>query len=121
MIGELGIHVNDEGSYEVHVNGTKMQNVRSVDLHIDAESVPSADIQVSCKPDTNLMSYINCGFDFNAGLTDAVNVLRLVTSIDTDIRDGFLASIESALKESKIGEDTRSVSERIFKRVFGED
>lgn len=120
MVGNVKIkQPNDVGNgYSVEIGGTPINYVRSVDFFADAGCVPTVILE--------LVS----GFEFD-GLADiGINIspestaecikgLGFALQMDEDLRNGFLASIRSALDEAGNYENNEKLAERILDRVLG--
>lgn len=122
MVGNVKIkQLNDVGNgYSVEMNGFLVNYVRAVDFHAEPYEVPHVDLE--------LVS----GFEFD-GLADiGINIspestvecirgLDFALRMDESLRDGFLASIRSALDEAGNYENNDKLAERILDRVLGTD
>ena len=122
MVGNVKIkQLNDVGNgYSVEINGLPVNYVRSVDFHAEPCEVPHIDLEIVS------------GFEFD-GLADiGINIspestvecirgLDFALQMDEDLRNGFLASIRSALDEAGNYENNDKLAERILDRVLGTD
>lgn len=120
MVGNVKIRqINDIGNgYSVEINGSPVNYVVAIDFHAEPCEVPHVDLE--------LVS----GFAFD-GLADiGINIspkstvecirgLDFALRMDDDLRNGFLASIRSALDEAGNYENNNKLAERILDRVLG--
>lgn len=125
MVGNIKIRQlngigNLESRYDIEIDGVPVNHVRAVDFHAEPYEVPHIDLE--------LVS----GFEFD-GLADiGINIspestvecirgLDFALRMDESLRDGFLASIRSALDEAGNYENNDKLAERILDRVLGTD
>lgn len=122
---------NDFLKTEYYINGQKLEMVKSVDFRVALDEIPTFDFEVMGLPDINVLADVR--FSFTPKTVDeAVKVLRNELLKHGDLYNGFLASIQSAIKtldyekrESgglDISEDEYTeISESILKFIIGEE
>lgn len=113
---------NDLLGTECYINGQKMECVRSVDFRAAIDEVPTFTFEAMGLPEFDMPGDIRFSFTPQT-VAEAVKVLRNELLKHSDVYDGFLASIRSAIKE--LPEDKAiwadELAEMILKRVIGED
>ena len=122
MIGSLRVKPVD-GSYNGHqvfIDGTELKNVRSLVFGVYADSIPEANIEVCGKLDYNGLAKIGLTLEAES-VKECILGLRFAIQMDDDLRNGFIASIKSALDEAGNYENNEKLSERILDRILGED
>ena len=123
MVGNIKIRQQNgigklESRYDIEIDGVPVNYVRTIDFHAEPCEVPHVDLE--------LVS----GFEFD-GLADiGINIspestaecisgLGFALQMDEDLRNGFLASIRSALDEAGNYENNEKLAERVLDRVLG--
>ena len=122
MIGSLRVKPVD-GSYNGHqvfVDGTEIKNVRSMTFDVEPDAIPEANIEVVGRLDYNGLAEIGLMLDPES-VKECILGLRFAIQMDEDLRNGFVASIKSALDEAGNYENNEKLSERILDRVLGVD
>lgn len=114
-----------------YINELKLEGVTSVDFHVGINEVPTFNFEMHGIPDIDMLADVR--FSFTPKTVDeAVKVLRNELLKHGDLYNGFLASIQSAIKtldyekrESgglDISEDEYTeISESILKFIIGEE
>lgn len=122
MIGSLRVKPieNTYNGHQVFVDGTEIKNVRSLVFNVDVDSTPEATIEVSGKLDYNGLARIGLTLEPEA-VRECIMGLQFALQMDDDLRNGFIASIKSALDEAKNYESNEKLSERILDRILGVD
>lgn len=104
----------------VTIDGTPLHCI-SIDYHADAESIPVITFRVGALADIEVNN-ADLKFRFTPEtVTDAVKVLRHALQTDKDLRDGFTASIRSAIDDmawNKVDAVT-DPAEYILERLLG--
>lgn len=97
---------NEENGWmgtQVTVNDVPVEGVRSVDFHVGVEEVPAFEISLFGCPDIDMAGDILFSFTPETIQEALVVLRRAFIQNDCGIYEGFVCSIESALKEC--GED----------------
>lgn len=80
------------------IDGTEIHHVRSADIHVAVDKVPTSTFELLALPDIEMESAIR--FDYTAqSVEDAVRVLRHELLMHGEIYNGFKASLKSALEK----------------------
>lgn len=113
---------NDSGEIvptHVGIDG-KSLICRSIDYHVDCETVPTFFFEVSALSDIEV-NHADICFKFHPEtVTDAVKILRHELMQHGDTYNGFIASIESALNESKPYVRESNLAKAVLDRIIGE-
>lgn len=122
MIGSLRVKPieNTYNEHQVFIDGTEIKNVRSLVFGVDVDSIPEATIEISGKLDYNGLARIGLTLEPEA-VRECIMGLQFALQMDYDLRNGFVASIKSALDEAKNYESNEKLSERILDRILGVD
>lgn len=122
---------NDFLKTECYINNRKLERVRSAEFRVAVDEIPTFDFEVMGMPDIDVLADVR--FSFTPKTVDeAVKVLRNELLKHGDLYNGFLASIQSAIKtldyEKRasggldISEDEYTeISKSILKFVIGEE
>lgn len=105
----------------VEIDGKIIHKVRSVDFHVSVDEIPSFTIETFGMPDIEMQG--RCDFRFDAEtVQQACEVLKTEFRKNRDFYNAFVASIESALRESAIvweeweyEETSKKIADRIIK------
>ena len=122
MVGSVRVKPIDGrvGCHDVFINGIQIDNVRSLDFHVDPESIPEVDITVLGNLDYNGLAIV--GLNLNPeSVVECIKGLKLELMLNDDLRNAFKASIKSALDDAKNYEPNDRIADRIFERILGED
>lgn len=118
-IGSIRIKPKDDGRlYDIYLDGQEIRHVRSIDFHVDPESIPEVDLTIASEIDYNGLAEVNL-FLHPESVSECVKGLRFALMTDDSLRRAFKASIKSALDEASNYEANDSLAERIFNRVVG--
>lgn len=108
---------------KVELDGVRLR-ARSVRYEHSVDSVPVATIELLSTGDIEHIADVK--FEFTAKtIKECCEVIKSQLSIDGSLKNAFIVSIESALKDNEdcIKEDccTFELAEKILKRIVGED
>lgn len=114
----------NEMMHRVFVNGEKLKRVNHIDLNIDVAEVPQVNVGIVGGCDFEGMADIH--FDYSPyTVKEACKILRDELLKHGDLYNGFISSIESALKEQKATalpfQPERDIADKILQRIIGED
>ena len=104
----------------VEIDGKIIPKVRSLDFHVSADEIPCFTIETIGMPDIEMQS--RCDFRFDVTTVEqACEVLKREFRTNRDFYNAFVASIESALRESTIAweeweylETAKKIADRII-------
>ena len=103
----------------VEVDGKPLR-CRKINYHADLKSVPTFTFEVQALSDIEVNHAEIC-FKFHPEtLTDALKILRHELMQHGDTYNGFIASIESALNESKPYVRENNLAKAVLDRIIGE-
>lgn len=116
-----------------YINDEELERVKSVDFHVEVNKPPlfrfeiisSDDIIINGATDIDMPAEIKFGFTPET-ISESVAVIRNELLKHGEFYDGFLASIESSLREQDVqglpfGDTQSEIAEKILKRIVGED
>ena len=114
----------NETIHRVFVNGEKLKRVNHIDLNIDVAEVPQVNVGIVGGCDFEGMADIH--FDYSPyTVKEDCKILQEEILKHGDLYNGFLSSIESALKEQKVTglpfQPESEIAENILKRIIGEE
>lgn len=108
---------------EYYINDQKIMRVQSVDFRVAVNEIPTFDFKMDGIPDIDMFGDIRFSF-IPETVEEAAKVLRNELLKHTDFYNGFLASIESSVKEQQPSlpyRNSKFISEEILKRIIGEE
>lgn len=82
--------------HHIYVDGREIKNVHNVEINISPDTIPETVITLNSLPEFEGDSAVSYELVLET-LGDACKVIKLACDIDRDIREGFEASINSAL------------------------
>lgn len=92
---------------------------RSIDYHVDIDTVPTFTFEVMALSDIEV-NHSDVRFRFAPHtVTDAVKILRHEMMCDKELCAAFISSIESALREAKPYTSDHDLAVAILRRVTG--
>lgn len=120
MVGNVKIlQLNNVGTgYSVEIDGTPIDYVRSVEFYADAGAVPTVNLEVVSGFAFDGLADIGINISPES-IVECIRGLDFALRMDDDLRNGFLASIRSALDEAGNYENNNKLAERILDRVLG--
>lgn len=121
MVGNIKIRqITDPATllYNVDVNGKEINNISSIEFYVDPYQIPVVQLGLASGIDYDGLADI--GIDISPESTaECISGLGFALQMDEDLRNGFLASIRSALDEAGNYENNEKLAERILDRVLG--
>lgn len=121
MVGNIKIRqITDPATllYNVDVNGKEINNISSIKFYADPYQIPVVQLGLASGIDYDGLADI--GIDISPESTaECISGLGFALQMDEDLRNGFLASIRSALDEAGNYENNEKLAERILDRVLG--
>lgn len=121
MVGNIKIRqITDPATllYNVDVNGKEINNISSIEFYADPYQIPVVQLGLASGIDYDGLADI--GIDISPESTaECISGLGFALQMDEDLRNGFLASIRSALDEAGNYENNEKLAERILDRVLG--
>ena len=122
MLSNVKIEQDKENKqiHRVFVDGEKLKRVNQIDLNIDANEIPQVNVGIAGGCDFEGMADIH--FDYSPyTVKEACKILREELLKHGELYDGFKASIVSAINDAPNYTPTEEISERILKRIIGEE
>lgn len=109
--------------FRVYKDGQKITRVRHIDANFDVDEIPTVNVEIVGGLDFEGMADIH--FDYSPyTVKEACKILRDELLKHGDLYNGFISSIESALKEQKVTalpfQPKSEIAENILKRITGE-
>lgn len=93
--------INETGTcHEVYVDGIKINRVASVNIDYESCSIPKCTIVLNGVTEVNEKMFVDSQFRTD-DIRECIKYLALMVQFDDDFKEACLATIESALKESK--------------------
>lgn len=123
MVGNIKIRqITDPATLlynvDVDVNGKEINNISSIEFYADPYQIPVVQLGLASGIDYDGLADI--GIDISPESTaECISGLGFALQMDEDLRNGFLASIRSALDEAGNYENNEKLAERILDRVLG--
>lgn len=110
----------NEMIHRVFVDGEKLKRVNHIDLNIDVAEVPQ--VNVGIVGGCNFEGMADIHFDYSPyNVREACKILLEELLKHGELYDGFKASIVSAINDAPNYTPTEEISERILKRIIGEE
>ena len=103
---------------ECYIDGNKVNNVRSVDFRVAVDEVPQFTLETLGLPEIDMYGDIRFSFTPET-VQQAAIVLQNEFKSNKESRKALIASIESAIDDSKKGISTRDLSEIIANTIIG--
>ena len=106
---------------QVEIDGQKIDRVKSVDFRVAVDEVPQFTIGMFGMPDIEMQGRCDFGFDVET-IQQARKVLTHTLQTKEELYNAFVASIESALRESTIVWEEweyTETSKKIADRIIG--
>lgn len=109
--------------FRVYKDGQEITRVRHLDANFDVDEIPTVNVEIVGGFDFEGMADIH--FDYSPQtVKEACKILRDELLKHGDLYNGFISSIESALKEQKVTalpfQPKSEIAENILKRITGE-
>ena len=110
--------------FRVYKDGQKITRVRHIDANFDVDEVPTVNVEIVGGLDFEGMADIH--FDYSPyTVKEACKILRDELLKHGDLYNGFISSIESALKEQKVTglpfQPESEIADNILKRIIWEE
>ena len=106
--------------FRVYKDGQKITRVRHIDANFDVDEIPTVNVEIVGGLDFEGMADIH--FDYSPyTVKEACKILREELLKHGELYDGFKASIVSAINDAPNYTPTEEISERILKRIIGEE
>lgn len=121
MVGNIKIHqITDTATplYDVDVNGKKINNITSIEFYVDPYQIPVVQLGLASGIDYDGLADVSIDISPESTV-ECIRGLDFALRMDEDLRNGFLASIRSALDEAGNYENNNKLAERILDRVLG--
>ena len=125
MIANVKIEQDKENDHihRVFADGEELKRVNHIDLNIDVDEAPQVNVGIVGGCDFEGMADIH--FDYSPQtVKEACKILRDELLKHGDLYNGFISSIESALKEQKVTalpfQSERDIADKILQRIIGE-
>ena len=110
----------NEMIHRVFVNGEKLKRVNHIDFNIDVAEAPQVNVGIVGGCDFEGMADVH--FDYSPyTVKEACKILREEIMKHSDLYDGFISSIQTAIEEAPNYIKNRELAERILKRIIGEE
>ena len=126
MIANVKIEQDKENQtvHRVFKDGKKIERVRAINFDISAGEIPIVLVEIA--GGCNFEGMADIHFDYSPyTVKEACKILRDELLKHGDLYNGFISSIESALKEQKVTalpfQPESEIAEKILKRIIGEE
>ena len=122
MLANVKIEQDKENKqiHRMFVDGEKLKRVNHIDLNIDVNEAPQVNVGIVGGCDFEGMADIH--FDYSPyNVREACKILLEELLKHGELYDGFKASIVSAINDAPNYTPTEEISERILKRIIGEE
>lgn len=124
MLANVKIEQDKENKcvHKIFVDGKQIKRITRLDFEINPCEVPVLTIETMGGVDFEGEAEVNFLNDLFT-VPNACKILREELMKHEDLYDGFISCIRSALDEVPIGKwySTKVISERILKRIIGEE
>lgn len=125
MLANVKIEQDKENQtvHRVFKDGKKIERVRAINFDISAGEIPIVLVEIA--GGCNFEGMADIYFDYSPyTVKEACKILRDELLKHGDLYNGFISSIESALKEQKVTalpfQPKSEIAENILKRITGE-
>ena len=126
MLANVKIEQDKENQtvHRVFKDGKKIERVRAINFDISAGEIPIVLVEIA--GGCNFEGMADIYFDYSPyTVKEACKILRDELLKHGDLYNGFISSIESALKEQKVTalpfQPESEIAENILKRITGEE
>ncbi len=127
MLANVRIEQDKDKPYKhkLEVNGIDFSD-STYSVEIESESIPEVNIKMRGTIPLYTAEQAKVKFDFSpTSIQDALFILVIELQKHSDVYNGFLASIESSVREQKLCglpfQPEHEIAEKILKRIIGEE
>lgn len=121
LLSRIKVESKNENSilHKVYIDGIEQHNISYLYVKYSPDSIPSAVITYKAISDINEFAKIQGIFDTDS-IREAIKFLSLQLQFDEDLRDAWIYSIESALRECMENDisDTHKIAEAVLERII---
>lgn len=105
--------------HKVYIDGVEQQHISNLCVEYSPDSIPVATITYKAASDIDEFAKIQGIFDTDS-IREAIKFLSLQLQFDKDLRDAWIYSIESALRECRENDiaDTHKIAEAVLERII---
>ena len=121
LLSKIKVESINENStaHNVYINGIEQNNISNLCIEYSPYSIPVATITYNAASDIDEFAKIQGIFDTDS-IREAIKFLSLRLQFDEDLREAWIYSIESALRECRENDiaDTHKIAEAVLERII---
>lgn len=117
MISKLQITPLDTLHYQISVNGVEIPSVRSIDYHIDPESIPQATLTLDSTLEFNGDADVKFEFSVDS-LRQAVECIKFYAEMDDHVYDKLVERIWDGLTNSDDSDCSHDVAINVLEALL---
>lgn len=128
MLANVKIEQNKEYPYthKVFIDGNQIEKITHLDFQVNPLEIPQVTLNLEVTTGVDFEGQAEVNFlKTPFSVENACKILRDELLKHGDLYNGFLASIESSLKEQKVTalpfQSESEIAEKILKRIIGEN
>lgn len=128
MLANVKIEQNKEYPYthKVFIDGNQIEKITHLDFQVNPLEIPQVTLNLEVTTGVDFEGQAEVNFlKTPFSVENACKILRDELLKHGDLYNGFLASIESSLKEQKVTalpfQPESEIAEKILKRIIGEE
>jgi len=121
LLSKIKVESINENStaHNVYIDGIEQNNISNLCIEYSPYSIPAATITYNAASDIDEFAKIQGIFDTDS-IREAIKFLSLRLQFDEDLREAWIYSIESALRECRENDiaDTHKIAEAVLERII---
>jgi len=121
LLSKIKVESINENStvHKVYINGIEQNSISNLCVEYSPDSIPSVTATYIAISDIDEFASIQGIFDTDS-IREAIKFLSLQLQFDEDLRDAWIYSIESALRECRENDiaDTHKIAEAVLERII---
>lgn len=121
LLSRIKVESINENSiaHKVYINGIEQHNISNLCIKYSPDSIPTVTVTYNAISDIDEFTKIHGIFDTDS-IREAIKFLSLQLQFDEDLRDAWIYSIESVLRECRENDiaDTHKIAESVLERII---
>ena len=121
LLSKIKVESINENStaHKVYIDGIEQSHISNLCIEYSPCSIPSVTATYKAVSDIDTFAKIQGIFDTDS-IREAIKFLSLQLQFDEDLRDAWIYSIESALRECRENDiaDTHKIAEAVLERII---
>lgn len=121
LLSRIKVESENENSisYKVYIDGVEQEHISNLCIEYSPVEIPHAIVTYNAISNIDSLANIQGIFDTDS-IREAIKFLSLQLQFDEDLRDAWIYSIESALRECRENDiaDTHKIAEAVLERII---